>query len=220
MEPEFITYQKFNDIELANELIGVLSENNIPYTTEEEAPVFDPSFSFREIVTEYAVKINAADFERVNQLLAESEKDNVNNADKDYYLFTFTDAELMEVITKADEWSAFDNQLAQKIMADRGKSITDEQISRIKEERIEELKKPDAPQTSWIIIGYISAFLGGLIGIFIGWYLASYKKTLPDGQKVYGYTEHDRKQGQRIFFIGIVVLCIGVIMKVMAIYNS
>jgi hypothetical protein len=220
MEPEFITYQKFNDIELANELIAVLSENDIPYTMEEEAPVFDPSFSFKEIVTEYAVKINAGDFERVNQLLAESEKDNVNNADKDYYLFSFTDAELMEVITKADEWSAFDNQLAQKIMADRGKSITDEQISRIKEERIEELKKPDAPQTGWIIIGYISAFLGGLIGIFIGWYLASYKKTLPDGQKVYGYTEHDRKQGQLIFFIGIVVLCIGIIMKVMVIYNS
>jgi hypothetical protein len=220
MEPEFITYQKFNDVELANELIAVLSENNIPYTMEEEAPVFDPSFSFKEIVTEYAVKINAGDFERVNQLLAESEKDNVNNADKDYYLFSFTNDELMEVITKADEWSAFDNQLARKIMADRGKSITDEQISRIKEERIEELKAPDAPQTSWIIIGYISAFLGGLIGIFIGWYLASYKKTLPDGQKVYGYTEHDRKQGQRIFFIGIVVFCIGIIMKVMAIYNS
>lgn len=220
MKPEFITYQKFNDIELANELIDVLSENNIPYSMEEEAPVFDPSFSFKEVVTEYAVKICPEDFERVKQLLAESEKDNVNNADPDYYLFSFTDDELMEVITKADEWSTFDNQLARKILGNRGKIITDEQIRQIKEERIEELKTPDAPQTTWIIIGYISAFLGGLIGIFIGWYLASYKKTLPNGQKIYGYTEHDRKQGQRIFFIGIVVMCIGIIMKVMEIYNS
>lgn len=220
MQPEFITYQKFDDIALANLLTELLDQHDIPYLTEEQSPVFDPSFSFKELLTEYAVKIQGSDFEKVNQLLAEQETNNINNVEKNHYLFGFTNDELMEVITKADEWSSFDNQLARKILADRGKTISDEKINQIQEQRIEELKQPDAPQTTWIIIGYISALLGGLIGIFIGWYLTSYKKTLPNGQKVYGYTEHDRKQGQRIFIIGIIMMCLGVILKVAAIYNS
>jgi len=214
MAHEFITYQSFDDIALANALIELLNENNVPYIMDEEAPVFDPSFSFKELITQYAVKIQSTDFERVNQLLTENEKANADTIDKDYYLFNFTDDELMEVITKADEWSSFDNVLAQKILAERGKPINALDIKHIQEKRIEELKEPDAPQTTWIIIGYITAFLGGILGLFIGWHLSSYKKTLPNGEKVYAYLDNDRKQGKRIFYISIVVLCATVIARV------
>ena len=35
MEPEFITYQKFDDIVLAEELTDLLDENGIAYKVEE-----------------------------------------------------------------------------------------------------------------------------------------------------------------------------------------
>ena len=220
MEPEFITYQKFNDIVLANALAESLKSHAIPYLVEEEAPVFDPSFAFREAIMEYAVKIKGSDFEKVNQLLAKDEADSINNVEKDYYLFDFTDDELMELIAKADEWSVFDNLLARKILADRGKVITDNDISHIKEQRIEELKEPDAPQTTWVIIGYITAFLGGILGMFIGWHLSSFKKTLPNGEKVYGYSENDRRQGKIILYIAIVMICLFTIVKVIVAYRG
>lgn len=220
MEPEFITYQKFNDIVLANALAESLKSHTIPYLVEEEAPVFDPSFAFREAITEYAVKIKGSDFEQVNQLLAKDEAASIDNVEKDYYLFDFTDDELMELITKADEWSVFDNLLARKILADRGKVITDNDISHIKEQRIEELKEPDAPQTTWVIIGYITAFLGGILGLFIGWHLSSFKKTLPNGEKVYGYSENDRRQGKIILYIAIVMICLFTIVKVIVAYRG
>jgi hypothetical protein len=213
MKPEFITYQKFNDIALANELIDVLKKHHIKYLMEEESLTFDPSYSFNPLAKDYAVKINNTDFERVNKILQAEENEEITDLDKDYYLLSFTDDELMEVVTKADEWSAFDVVLARKILAEKGKNLTDEAIAAINEKRIEELKVPDPPQTLWIIIGYIFAFTGGLLGLFIGWYLLSFKKTLPDGERVYEYSARDRKHGRMIFYISIAAFALALFYK-------
>lgn len=213
MEPEFITYQKFDDIALAEALTDLLDENLVPYQVEEQSVNFDPSFVLSNAKTEYAVKIKSEDFELVTELLENHETQNIEGVEQDYYLFGFTDDELMEVVTKADEWSAFDVVLAKKILADRGKAISDETIEKIHEERIEELRKPDPPQTLWITIGYVVAFLGGILGIFIGWHIYTFKKTLPDGERVYGYTEHDRKQGKIILWLSSIIFAVAVIVR-------
>lgn len=208
MEPEFITYQKFNDEALANELAELLDEHGIRYYIQQQTSGFDPSLVMSNAPVDYALKIKSEDFERVNRLRKENEIKNIDGIDKDYYLFTFSDSELMEVITKADEWSAFDVVLAQKVLAERGIGIGDKDLAIIREKRVEELKLHEGPQTLWIAIGYVCAFAGGVFGIFIGWYLSSGKKTLPNGERVYEYNEADRKQGRNIFYIGIVATII------------
>jgi len=220
LEPEFITYQKFDDRGLADELAGQLASHDIKYVIEEESRTFDPAFTFSETSEkDWAVKIKSEDFEKVNQLLRDDESADITKIGKDYYLYRFSNDELMEVITKADEWSPFDFELARKILAEKGKGLSDEAIAAISKKRIAELEQPDPPQTGWIIIGYIVAFLGGLLGIFIGWYLTTFKKTLPNGERVYEYSEQDRKHGRRIFYIGIVVLVIGVVYKLAWIFD-
>lgn len=69
-----------------------------------------------------------------------------------------------------------------------------------------ELAKPDQRNRGWIYAGYFFAFPGGLLGIFIGWHLSTFKKTLPNGEKVYGYNVKDRTHGNRILIIGLVML--------------
>lgn len=219
MEPEFITYQRFNEAELANLLIAILEENDIPFIMSEEGPVFDPSFSFREDISHYAVKIRSEDFERVSQLLEQNESNN-QAINEDYYLFDFTDEELKEVLEKADEWNAFDISLAKRILAERGKPVNDAELLNLKSKRLEELKKPEHSQRTWIILGYIFAFVGSILGLFIGWHLFKHKKTLPNGERVYGYTEHDRKQGTIIFLISLAGIVIFVILKAVAAYHS
>jgi hypothetical protein len=157
-------------------------------------------------------------------LLQANEAENIDGVEQDYYLFSFTDEELMEVVTKADEWSAFDVVLAKKILADRGKPISDDIIEKIEEQRIEELKTPEPPQTFWVTIGYVIAFTGivlpffiCVIGLFIGWYLSSFKKTLPDGERVFGYTEKDRRNGKRIFYLSIIIFFLNI--AVLILYN-
>jgi hypothetical protein len=220
MKPEFITYQKFNDPALAAELTDLLQRHNVNFIVEEQSLTFNPSFVLdNELSMEYAVKISGADFELVNKIVAEEESANLNEVEKDYYLFDFSDSELLDLIAKADEWSAFDNQLAKKILADRGKPVTDNVLSDLNEKRISELKEPEPPQTIWIVVGYMAAFLGGVLGIFIGWYLTTYKKTLPNGERVYGYSAHDRKHGIRIFFLSIIIFAIAIFVRVYVEYN-
>jgi hypothetical protein len=213
MEPEFITYQKFNDDALANELADQLLKHHVKHIIEEEVQQ-------RPTATFWAVKINSSDFEKVNNLLRDDESEDVAKIGKDYYLYAFTDDELMEVITKADEWSPFDYALARKILTENGKDISDEVLTSIRRKRIEKLKEPDAAQTGWIVIGYIFSLCGGLLGIFIGWYLSTYQKTLPNGERVYEFNEHDRKQGRWIFYIGIIVLVLGVAYKLSGIFEN
>ena len=57
MEPEFITYQRFDDPALANDLAETLDENSIVYKIEEETTGFDPSFVMSNTAVYYAIKI-------------------------------------------------------------------------------------------------------------------------------------------------------------------
>ena len=86
-------------------------------------------------------------------------------------------------------------------------------MENIQQEGIEELKKPAASQKNVIIAGYVFALLGGLIGVFIGQYLAGYRKTLPNGEVVLAHSDSDRKQGKYIMTIGTIMLIVVCFLK-------
>ncbi|WP_184543962.1 hypothetical protein [Mucilaginibacter sp. FT3.2] len=220
MESPLILFRRFDDVALANALTDVLDKNGITYTIEESATVFDPGFRSNEFTKQYSVKINAGDFETVNDLLNENELENVNNADKEHYLYSFTDAELTDVLAKADEWSPFDYLLARKILVERGITVNEKVLTDLKNERLEELKAPEPSQSGWIVIGYIFALMGGVLGIFTGWYLATSKKTLPNGERVYSFNENDRQQGKWILYIAIAVTVICVVYRISQVFTN
>jgi hypothetical protein len=220
MESEFITYRTFDDIVLANVLGEQLDKHHIEYIVEEEPQPFNGSSIFNTSFQKYGIKIKSDKFEQVNKLLTEDENANLGEVEESYYLFDFTETELMDLLSKADEWSAFDVALARKILTDRGKNIDERTIKTLTEKRLDELKAPEQPQTFWIILGYICAFLGGVLGIFIGWHLSSFKKTLPDGERIFEYSESDRRHGKRIFNISVVVAIIAFILKMLSIFSN
>lgn len=215
MQPESITFKKFDDPALARALTNLLDENGIEYQIQEGAFSFDPTFAAsRELSTEFSVKISPADFTRATELLNASEAEDIKHVDEDYYLFSFTDSELMEILEKADEWSSFDHQLARKLLADRGVDVSDQKLAELNKTRIDELKAPESKQSEWVIIGYILAFIGSVLGIFIGWMLTSHKKTLPTGERVFVYGEADRRHGKNILYISITITVIAVTYRV------
>jgi hypothetical protein len=202
MNEDFITFQRFNDQYSAKQFGKLLSDQNIKYVLEDNSLSFDPTFANNNFGTEYCIKIQNEDFEKVNAILEAKSDIEINEIDKDYYLLSFSDEELIDVISKSDEWNKFDVSLAKKLLRDRGQEITPLKIEKIKKQRIAELAKPEKSQSGYIILGYITALLGGLLGVFVGWHLLTYKKVLPDGNRVYVYSENDRKQGNRILILG------------------
>jgi hypothetical protein len=215
MKEEFLIFQKFNTESLAIHFGRLLNENKIENLLENISINFDPILSNNEFGKEYCVKIKKIDFERANDILSEKAKVEINEIQDDYYLFSFSDKELIDVIEKSDEWNKFDVELAHKLLKERGNEITDEQINEIKKQRIVELSKPEEGQNIYIIIGYVCAILGGLLGIFIGWHLLTYKKTLPNGNRIYAYSENDRKQGNRILILGGIFIVIWILYRIL-----
>lgn len=212
MEANLITYQTFDDLALAEDVANTLKLNDVPYELKSFAPKIDVA-SMTSAPLQYAIMTYGEDFDRINKLLEESAAIDIEKIGKDYYLFAFTNEELLDVIEKADEWSAFDVMLAQKILNDRGGDVSDRKIKEIHSNRIEELRQPEPPQTFWIILGYILALMGGIFGIFVGRFLYSHKKTLPNGEMVFAYRENDRRHGRNIFYIATVCFAIGLLLK-------
>ena len=209
---EFITYRKYKTEEEAILLIELLKSNDIEHYIEDISSAFDITFTGgTESEDKIAIKLKSADFEKVDNLLYKTAIDYIDLLGKDHYLFDFSDDELLEILENYDEWSKTDFILAQKILNDRGKNITDEKVQELKDKKIAELRKPEKGHKGWLIFGFISAILGGLIGIFIGYHLFKFKKSIPNGEKVYAYDTETRRIGLRIFYIGLIAFVFWII---------
>jgi hypothetical protein len=213
MSENYSVFRKYPTLEQVKDLESLLNKNNIATEIADNIPPVDSSFSGSTLQNQYEIKIPLTDFEKAEKILDENAENLIDEVDKDYYLFSFTDDELYEILLKADEWNEFDYKLAQKILIQRGKSVDTELLKALKKQRIELLAKPEENQKSWIMAGYIFAILGGLLGIFIGYSLWTSKKSLPNGQKVYSYNEKDRAHGKNIFYIGLIILLFYVIIR-------
>lgn len=206
MKEEFVAFQKFNNQNSAIDLGNLLKNNEIDFLIENISINLDPVLSNNHFGNEYCVKLKGKDFEKAITILSEIAKSELNEVENDHYLFSFSDEELIDLISKSDEWSKFDVELAKQLLKERGKEVSEEQILEIQKQRLLELSKPEDGQNIYIIIGYVCAFLGGLLGLFIGWHLLTYKKTLPNGSRIYAYSEIDRKHGNKIVIIGVIFL--------------
>lgn len=192
MIENFNVFRRFSTLTQAQELEVLLNENNISTVLGDNIAPVDITFSGSTLQDQYEVKISPFDFEKAEFILEEEAKNLLDKIDKEYYLFSFTNDELYEVLIKSDEWNPFDYKLAQKLLINRGEKVDGEVLDSLKKERLKVLAKPEENQRSWIIAGYLFSFLGGGVGIIIGYSLWSSKKTLPNGERIYSYKSEDR----------------------------
>ncbi|WP_449388818.1 hypothetical protein [Chryseobacterium lineare] len=201
MSNELSVYRKFIYKDDALELAKILEENYFVYELTDNSSKLDSSFGGDINTKQYELKIKKDDFIEVEKIEEDLVKNDLENVEETYHLFDYPDEELIEIVTKKDEWNKFDYLLAQKILKERGKEINPELLNVINKQRIESLSVQEESPVWLIIIGYISAFLGGFLGVFIGGYLMYYKKALPNGDRIYGFNRNDRSHGQNILII-------------------
>ena len=206
MSQNYVTYKKFPDAAQAKGLQQFLIENGIECIFVDTSPQVGASVMGGDMLKECEIQLKPEQFEAADTLLEDYAKNLINNLPEDYYLLSFTDEELQDVVLKHDEWSEFDYMLARKLLAERGKTLDETQIKALREQRIADLAKPEKVHLGWIIAGYVFALLGGFFGIITGYVLYSAKKTLPNGAVVHTYTPSDRSNGRIILLFGIVVL--------------
>jgi Rps23 Pro-64 3,4-dihydroxylase Tpa1-like proline 4-hydroxylase len=197
-----LSYQMFHVQQEAESLKDFLIEKGIDCFVKDTTPRFDPSFANNESQKEFRVMVLPEDFDRANQAQLAYYQQFVEEIDADYYLLDFTDEELFTILEEPDKWSKYDFVASQKILADRGRTIDQEQIQKLKEQRLEQLAKPEDKQGFWVFVAYFCSFLGGFLGILIGYHFCWHKKSLPNGNQVFAYTNNIRKHGYYVFVIG------------------
>ena len=211
MTEKFIKYKSFNDKALATELYSKLSNEGILVDWEDTEGYFDSSFANNEFLNLYYVKLRQQDFKKADEILVKSVSESTDQPAEDYYLFSFTNDELIDVLKKPDEWNEFDCYWAEKILDQRGVQVRQEVLLETKNERLAELKRPWKLDKIWIICAialWLTAFwfihiYAAVAVIFIGGYISLSKKTMPDGQRVKAFSRADRLLGKIVLIAGI-----------------
>lgn len=203
MENSFQIFRTFTDKESAIELQKLLSDHKIHSDIGNNIPSADITFVNNTLLHQYEVRISLSDFERAEKLMIT--EISLDEIDPSHYLFEFNDDELYEILMKPDEWHPQDYKLALQILKKRGKTVDENLLKSLKNLRLNQLAEPENNQRPWIIMGYVFAFCGGLLGLIIGYSLSTFKKNLPNGERVYSYSKSDRKHGRYILGISILL---------------
>ena len=207
---DYITFQSFYTEEEAL-AIGELLERNGVNTRIDKAKVLDTIIGGDDQDKKIYLNIRSDDFNRANKILEEEIKSRLSQIGEDYYLYSFSDDELNEIISRPDEWSKQDYFIAKKILEERGVHLPEEKISKMRGNRITEIGRPEGADSSWIFLGYLFALLGGLFGLFFGLAYLHAKKILPDGTRVYVYNEKTRRHGSNIVIISCIAIALSLI---------
>jgi len=212
-KPLNISLRSASTIEEAEEIVSVLKNQNIISKITRDSGDLDYVIQGEAPINKFEIYINEDDQQRAESVLSDLAKENLDAIDRDYYLFAFSDDELMNILIQKNEWSEFDVLLSKKILDERNVNVDQPEIDRKKELRDLELEKPEGGQIGWIIFGYIAALFGGFIGILLGYSFWLSNKKLPNGKKVPAYNEHIRMHGKIIFYSGVAIFVILLVFK-------
>jgi len=160
------TYQRFTDPAAAQELADLLRGEGLDATVAANAPLADTLFT-GSVPEDHHVILPVEQFPIADGIVQRDAAATAAQADPDHYLFKFTDKELYDLLLRPDEWSAFDHELAKRVLAERGSVVPDDLLKSLREQRMGDLRGPEPNQTPFIVIGYFMAVLGGAMGFAI-----------------------------------------------------
>jgi len=196
--PLFLTYAKFPSEKEAGELTGFLSAHQVPFIIEQDKTVLDKIYIGESFDPMTLLKIRSTDFERVNELVITDLVIDDSQVGKDYYLFQFSNEELLNVVHTPGEWNYFDRALAKKLLSERQVAVHGQTTS-----PDTQVYEPARLTKDRLVMQYLIAILLPLTGILIGYMTIKATQTLPNGQSVKMYDKDTRAHAQVILFIGL-----------------
>ncbi len=215
MSDSLLAFRKFTNQKQAEELASILNSRGISARLGDNKPQMDGNYLGAETQTVYEVQIEMENFATADAILENLSQEAVENVSPDHYLFDFSSAELYDLLAHADQWHELDQALAKKILIERGENIDSNYLENLRQQRIDELSKPEPSQKIWVASGYLLALLGGFLGIIIGYGLWTSTRQLPNGQKTPSYSTSDRFHGKIIFFLGLICAFLVILYKIL-----
>jgi hypothetical protein len=196
---EILRTSNAEEVELAGE---VLTTAGIGHTVSSSRAGFDYSAIGRsDVPPDLILTVAREDYTTVSAALEQAFS--ASELPDDHFLRTASDDEVLAILASPGEWSPFDVAHARKLASQRN---LDPAILTVRQaERREALERGKSAPHWLLILGWASAFLGGVIGIGIGYSLANMREKTPDGD-FYTYDEVSRRIGRRLLFFSLFML--------------
>ncbi len=201
---EFVAYRKFTDIDSAEEICDRLREKEIECNLQDNLHQYVKIIGYNEIDLGITLNIKSEDFPKADRILEAYYLTEIENVDKDYHLFEFTDEELKDILAHPYEWGSFDFQLARKLLKEKGIEYSDDYISQRKLEKITELSQVKKVPKYKIVSGYILSIIFPPVGLITGLLIINNRNILPTGEKFYIHPKSDRTHGKMMIGISII----------------
>ncbi|MCB0759950.1 MAG: hypothetical protein KDC12_00410 [Flavobacteriales bacterium] len=203
METEHTLYRQFQDEAMADMLCTMLTEGGVEF----QRSIGHPEGDVEELIDIHQIHIPSDQVDRADQLVEERANKELESVDKDYFIFSFSEEELREVIIKSHEWSPLDVALAVKILKDKGVELDVEDVKAVRNKHQEASARQTSLSSGNTVLLYISA-LGAIVGIIAGAYvlLASIQTYL--GHTIKKYDNHSRRHGRITLALSVFFTCL------------
>lgn len=168
------------------------------------------------------------DFKQAEQIMFDLVKKEIKELPEDYYLFSFDDKELEEIMIHPNDWNELDQLLAKQLLNDRNIEFSEDKINSIQLAEQKKQFKTDSIPMVRIIFCYLFILTGIFFKILLiilvfviaqGYILMSSKKKLPNNERSFQYSPTTRIHGQIIFFFGILIFIAWVVIFIAQLLN-
>jgi hypothetical protein len=206
----FEYYRSFESKENAKVLTEFLTENEVEFLVDSPEVLIDKSIVGTGFLPKITLKIKSQDFEKVNELIAAQVEDTDIAAEGDY-LNELNNEELTDILKNPDEWSIEDGIVAKKILAERGITYSDTEISTFKNDKLQQIRVGKKASPLTLILYFLCILVGFYIGIFftlagigMGYYYGYGTSTDINGKKYFAYDKETQRYGKIILYVGLV----------------
>ena len=199
----YSTYRRFLHVEEAEACLVILKENNLPFQFIGEKRYLDPVLFGKCSDDLYELHIPADQFLKADEIIFAGIS--FETPEQQYYLYSFADRELEDILQRPDEWSNHDYRLARKLLEERQITFTDQQLLNLKFERWNKLARPVREKLIWILVAYTLMLMAPFWAWAMGLALSQAKKTVPDGRKVNMFDKTTRLNGQIISIMSLLL---------------
>jgi hypothetical protein len=118
-----------------------------------------------------------------------------------------SDEALMEIYINPSQYQEEYINIVTKELQFRNIELTEFAEAKVKNEKEYFIIEKEVPgDTTFLVIGYISALAGGLLAIIMGYYYSTAKQESNSDDKVYVYDKNTRELGTGMVIVGIIAI--------------
>lgn len=206
--PQLVLLREFRDEESLRELISLLKEAGIETFLHDSSSGFDVTFAYNKTTQFWQIWVDQSNEEKAKLICKQFDEEIVAQLTDDYYLFSFSNKELLDIINHPEAWSSVDLILAQKLLDKNGIPVDSEVVEhKIQLSKASSNESDSVPQYV-ITLGYVLSIIGGAFGLAIAMVLIFSKKTTSDGNRIHRFDKASRTSAYIMILVFLIVFVV------------